>query len=252
MYRITCFDNANDDGNQGGDPNVTKTFTQDEVNKILADDKRKHQAKFTELESAYKDVLATKSLTEDERKKLETKLEDLQKTYRTREQTLEIEKKQVEEKLTAEVAALADRAKGWEQKYKNRLVSHALTAAAATHEAFNPSQIVALLTPMTQVIEETSADGKPTGELIPVIDLQDVDAKTGEPIITRHSPSDAVKRLKELKDQYGNLFKSNVVSGVGAGAATGGKASGGKVDLHKLSTEDYMRLRKEQPSALGL
>jgi hypothetical protein len=59
--------------------------------------------------------------------------------------------------------------------------------------------------------------------------------------------------MKELPSLFGNLFKSNIVSGVGAGTATGGNMSGsGRVDPKKISTEQYMRLRKENPEALGL
>ena len=106
---------------------------------------------------------------------------------------------------------------------------------------------------MSEIVEQTDEAGEPLGEFAPVIDLLGIDTKTGEQIITRRTPEDAVKRMRELPEQYGNLFKSNVVSGIGAGSATGSGVSGhGNVDIHNMSPEQYMELRKTNPAALGL
>jgi hypothetical protein len=106
---------------------------------------------------------------------------------------------------------------------------------------------------MTKIVEKTDDQGKGTGVFEPAVDLTDIDTKTGESIITRRTPEDAVKRMKELPTLFGNLFKANVVSGVGAGSATGGANSGtGRADVRKISTDQYMELRKKDPKALGL
>lgn len=47
---------------QGGTP---KVFTQDDVNRFLADDRRKHKEKQEALESAYKEALENKNLTDE-------------------------------------------------------------------------------------------------------------------------------------------------------------------------------------------
>ena len=53
---------------------------------------------------------------------------------------------------------------------------------------------------------------------------------------------------------YANLFKSNVVAGVGANSATVGLAPGsnGRIDVRKMTPEQYAKLRKESPELLGL
>ena len=66
-----------------------KIFTQDEVNKFLADERRKTTQKYQQLEGAYKEALANQNLTQEQRVQLEEKLEDLQKTFRSKEQQLE-------------------------------------------------------------------------------------------------------------------------------------------------------------------
>ncbi len=67
------------------------------------------------------------------------------------------------------------------------------------------------------------------------------------------SPSECVKKMKE-EPSFWNLFKPNVVAGIGgsSGADVSSAGRGGKVDLSKLTSEEYRRLRKENPAALGL
>jgi DNA repair exonuclease SbcCD ATPase subunit len=230
-----------------------KVFSQEDINRFLADDRRKHSQKFEQLEAAYKDALENQSLSKEQREQLEAKLEDLQKTFRSREQQLEHDKKQLEDKYAKEVKDWESKATTWEQKYKQTLIDRSLQDAAIINDAFNMAQIVSLLRPMTKFVEKTDDQGRATGDSVPMVDLTDIDTKTGDAIITRRTPEDAVRRMKELPTLFGNLFKSNVVSGVGAGTATGGNMSGsGRIDPTKISVEQYMKLRKDNPEALGL
>jgi hypothetical protein len=86
----------------------------------------------------------------------------------------------------------------------------------------------------------------------PMIDFPDISEDTKEPIVKQMTPTEAVERMKQLPHIHGNLFKSNVVGGVGAGSATGGTPGSGKVDLKKITMEQYQQLRKTNPKALGL
>jgi hypothetical protein len=90
--------------------------------------------------------------------------------------------------------------------------------------------------------------------MVPKVDFPDINEETGQAEITLRTPQEAVQRMKELPEQWGNLFRANVVSGIGSGAATGGVTSGegGRIDVAKLSPEQYRKLRKENPEALGL
>ncbi len=242
---------ARQGGAAGGTP---KVFTQDDVNRFLADDRRKHIQKYEALEGAYKEALENQTLTAEQRAKLQEQLEDVQKRFRSKEQQLEMDKKALEERYNSDTKKLQEAVVIWEAKYKSSVTDRALLDAAIQNDSFNPTQIVGLLRPMTRMVEQIGDSGQPTGELVPMIDFPDIDTNTGESIMTRRTPEEAVRRMKELPEQYGNLFKSNVVSGIGAGSATGGLASGanGRVDPRKLTTEQYIKLRKENPAALGL
>ena len=230
-------------------------FNQEDVNKFLADDRRKHQEKYKKLETSYQEMLADKNLAAEQRGKLEADLLDLQKTFRTKEQQANHERKQEAERLTTEIKDYKIAATRWENMYKESVIKRSLQDAAIGAEAFNPAQIVGLLQEFTTMRPELDDAGKEIeNQMIPMIDFPDVDDNTGKNIMTLRTPQEAVQRMKEMSKSYGNLFRANVVSGIGAGAATGGEISGdgGRVDVTKLTAAQYQKLRRENPEALGL
>jgi len=135
------------------------------------------------------------------------------KEYRSKEETLKREKKQMEESLTGKLTATERRAQDWENRYRESHINRELQDAAATNDAYNSRQIVSLLRPKTKMVPALDGTGKETGEYQVVVDLDDV--VDGKPAVTQLTPQAAVKRMKELPEMYGNLFKSGVVSGVG-------------------------------------
>lgn len=248
------------DGADGADK-TKRTFTQEQVNKFLADDRRKTEAKFKgqleRAEKTYNELLENKNLTEQERARLEESLADVQKQLRSKEETLKYEKKQLEEQYTGRLTESEKRAQEWENRYRESHISRALQDAAVVNDAYNAQQVVRLLRPMTKMVEEVDEKtGKGTGQYKVMVDLDDRSSEDGKPIVTQHTPEGAVKRMKELTDLYGNLFKSNVVSGIGANSATGGLMPGGKgnLDLEKVAQDPvlYRKIRAEHPEWLGL
>jgi hypothetical protein len=227
-------------GNSGDD----KTFTQADLNKILAEDKRKHQEKMRKLEANLASLSEDRSLSEQQRESLSTELEDLRKSLRTKDQQAEYERKQAAEQHTIDLQAATDRADKWEAMYRQSAVDRALMDAAGDADAYRPSQIVNLLKPHTELKEID-------GSLQPMINYPDIDEKTGEDIVTLRTPADAVKRMKEQPAIHGNLFNSGVVSGVGSGSG-GGAPKPGEVDVANLTQEQYRKIRRENPEALGL
>jgi hypothetical protein len=139
--------------------------------------------------------------------------------------------------------------------YRDSTVQRSSQDAAVKNDAFSPSQIVTLLKPMTKLVEVLDPITKrPTGQYEVQIEMMEVNPKTNELEKMVRSPEDAVKRMKELPEQYGNLFKSGVVSGIGSGSATGGVApgQGGKIDVRKLTPAQYREIRAKNPELLGL
>lgn len=222
---------------------------QKKFNEALAADRRKHKMALESAERQMQELLKSKGLSDEERLKTEQALEDLRAQMRTKEQQLAHEKKQLEEHHTKTLAEVAQKAQHWEARYRESTMARALQDAAMSGDAFRPEQIVTILRPMAKLSEEN-------GEFKTMIEFPDTDVTTGDPVKTLRTPEEAVKRMKELPEVYGNLFKSNVVSGIGSNSATGGLTSGkdGKVDLKKVAQDPvlYRRLRKEHPELLGL
>lgn len=216
---------------------------QEKMNKIYAEEKRKHQQQYKAIETRLQETLNTAKLSQDERAKLEETLDGVRKELLTKEEKAKHEKRKLEEEYTGKIADLERRASSAEQRYTESVVHRSLLDAAVLGDAFNPEIVVTVLKQHVKMENDQV-----------VIDFPDEEAETRNPIITRRTPADAVARMKELTDKYGGLFKSNIVSGVGGSSATGGLTPGanGRVDVTKLSPEQYRKIRKENPELLGL
>lgn len=245
---MVCYDNedggAGDAGGGAGAPSGagdqgggSKAFTQEDINKFLADDRRKHAQKMQALETKIGDLTKNSQMTQQQRDDLETSVEDMKKQFQTKEQVAAQEKLKFEGQYKTKLTEAEERAKTFEGKFVDSTIHRALLDAAAANDAFNVQQVIALLRPKTKLLN----DG-------PVVDFDDISVETGEAIVTQLTPLEAVKRMRELANVHGNLFKSNVVTGVGA---SNGSAQTGKIDVRKLSPQQYAKLRKENPSALG-
>jgi hypothetical protein len=208
----------------------------------MAEERRKEQTRFNQLETSYQDLLQNQNLTTDERDTLQTRYDDLQASGRTTAQQVEFERKAAEEKYEVELKEAVARADHWESKSKEDTVSRALTDAAAGADVFNPSHIVALLRPNTELKDVE-------GVLTPMVNFPDIDEKTGESVPTLRTPLDAVKRMRELPAIHGCLFKSNVVSGVGSGQ--GASIKHDNTDYANMTPEEYRKNRDAIKQSVG-
>lgn len=234
-------------GGAGG----SKTFTQDEVNKLNAADRRKDREALAKSEQQMAALLEKVNLSDKERSSLEENLEMVRGQLRTKEEQAKIERKRIEEELTGKYTDLERRYQDLDGRYRGETVKRAWQDAFGG-DAFNLSQSVAMMSSQSKlvpVIDEKTK--KETGEQKIVVELEDEDSD-GKPTVSTMTPVEAVARMKELKHKYGYLFKTNVVAGVGGSNTTGGMSGSGDVDLKKLASdpEQYRKMRKERPDVL--
>ena len=174
-------------------------FSQEDVNRMLAEDRRKHQTQIARVEKTLQEMAESKNLTIQEREQLATQLEDLRKESRTKEQQLAYEKKQLEEQYTKQLSEEKKARETWEQRYREGTVERALQDAAVQGDAYNVGTMMAVLRPMTRLTEIVDEKtGKGTGRFEVKVDFPDTDPNTGEPTVTIHTPEGAVKRMKQL------------------------------------------------------
>ncbi len=244
-------------GDGAGD---SKTFDTAAVNKIveerLARDRKSREAATKEdyrtLETSYNELLEHKTLSDEERSKAEERLLSVQNQLRTKEERAKHEKDQLQNDYETQSKTEREARKIWEDRFHQSSIDRALQDAAVSHDAWNIDHIVQLLRPMTKLTPLHDESGTETGQFDPVVDFPDHDDK-GDKVTFSGTPDEIVKRMKEIK-QHANLFKSNVVSGLGANNATGGAASGpgGSVDVSKLTEAQYRKIRKENPELVGM
>jgi hypothetical protein len=217
------------------------TFTQDQVNKFLAEERRKSAEKTKKALEELDLVKSKATLTDQERKDMESRIESLSNELLTKEELAKKEKETIAKKLETEKQQAIQERDGWQRRFIDSNISTALTQAAVEGKAYNPEQIIALLKPNTRMVEELGEDGKPTGNLIPKVKLTDM-GKDGKQVTLELHPKDAVKRLRE-SDAFINLFNDDSNGGLGRFS----KAAGGQLDIQELAKDPaaYRKARAE-------
>lgn len=265
-YELTPWDNepnedpdtTPDDGQRIENPETDegdkgKTFTQEDVERIVTKRNKAVKQQLAEAEGAYQALLKQTNLTKEQRDDFEAKLENIQKSMRSKEEQLKHEKQKAEEKFTSELQTAKEQAEKYQTLFEQSTIERAIVDAAMQEDGFSGEQFVSFLGPKAKIVEEVTQDGQPTGRLVPRIDWQ-IKNDEGETEVVRMAPGEVVKLMREDVSNFGNMFKSNVSRGIGEGTNPANHGGGGKVDPRKLSTADYMKLAstKEGRLALGL
>lgn len=220
-----------------------KSFTQEEVNKILAQEKRKHQGVTQKALQEVEALRKKSSLTEKERHELDERVDQLKTSLLTEQEKAKRNADKLRQQHRERVLGLEAERDTWKTRYTDSTIERSLTDAAATNNAFNPKQIVAILGRNTRLVEELDGEGTPTGQLVPKVSFQDKN-KEGKNVVLDLSPDEAIKRMKEIPE-YLNLFK---VEGTG-GAGLRSQPSGKKLDVRELA-KDPVAYRKAKAEGL--
>lgn len=223
-------------------PGGGKVFTQEDMNRILADEKRKHEGKTRKAIEELDAIKAKATLTDSERQELESRLENMKNEFLTKEELAKKEQDKITRKFSEETTKLSAERDAWQQRFTDSTIQRTITDASVASKAFSPKQIVAILQPDTRLVEALDADGKPTGELVAKVEFSDVD-KDQKPVTLDLTIAEAVKRMSEM-DEYANLFKTDGTGGVG-GTNRGNQKP---LDMKKIAATDpalYRKLRAE-------
>lgn len=217
-----------------------RLFKQEEVNAMIAKERKADREAKQKLTEQLEAIQASKSLTEQEKDALAQQIEDLKTQYMSKEEIAIREKKKLEEKLGKERDDAINASKSWQKRYADSTIQRALMDAAVANEAFAPTQMVAILSQSSKLVEKMDEEGKPTGEYETIVKFEDVD-KDGKKKIVELPANEVVKRMKELPELYGNLFKNNVIPGMGGNNGKGGKP----VNIKTMKPEEYKAHREK-------
>lgn len=229
-------------GGGAGDDDKPK-FTQTQLNKFLAEEKRKHQKQVEKQVSELEQLKKSKNLSDKERESLASRIEDLNNSVLSKE---ELSRKN-EEKLKGEhkrqLESATNERDEWKNRYTQSTITRSIMDEAISAEAYSPNQIVALLQGSTRLVEVLDESGNVVpGQFVPKIKFADTD-KEGKPTTLDLTVKEALKRMKDRADEFGNLFKSGVSGGLGDSK---NRTIGKDVDPSKLTPAQYREYRKKR------
>ena len=137
--------------------------------------------------------------------------------------------------LKRQLGEAKEKAEKFERLYAESTIKRELTKAAEKAGAFNPDQLLPYLVPDAKLME---VNGQPSVRVV----TKDDDGKE-----VHHTPAQAVARLRQIKKME-NFFKDLL-----AGQPTlAPPSTPEKIDLRKITPQQYMEIRKNNPELLGL
>lgn len=220
-------------GSKTGDP--PKTYTQIEFEKAIETERKQNQERnrgtLTELQS----LRQTAQLTEEQKKSLEIKIEELQSSLMTKEELQKRALEETEKKGREQVESLTKEVSTWKSRFENHITERALLDAAFKEGAHDPNMFIKLL--RDSVITQPD---ETTGQYKVVVKMDST--KDGKPVQLTMNPDEAVKHMKSQSDKYGFLFQNTKNPGTGGNNTP---ASISKIDLPNMSLEQYKAVREQ-------
>ena len=215
MYKKTyvwhlCYDGDDDKG--GGSE---KKFTQEEVNAMMASNKRKLQEDNKTLADSLKELQDKHKGDTELVAQLQEKIDSIDKKDKTEVTLAKEELERSKKAHAAELKKTQDERDGYQTLFAKHKIETEITQAAIAGEAFSPQQINVLLSGKAKLVPKDNGDF--------AVEIEHTEIKDGVSQKLILSPTDAVKRMKEDTAQWGNLFKSGVKGGVGGSNDSGGK-----------------------------
>lgn len=218
-------------------------FTQKQVNKMLAEDRRKHEDRIKQAVEQLETAKKAKGLSDKERTEMQSKIEDLNNSLMTKEQLAkkELEKKDKEYKQQLDTV---DQEKiFWQSEYSKETAKNQILSSVQEYKGVRSEQFVELLMPKTRLVELVGDDGKGLKKFVHKIKYLTKNDKNEEVELDLTIP-ETIKRMKEEPERFGNLFESGFQGGLGGGGSNGGGSLNG--DRPPNDPEAYRAWRKNR------
>jgi hypothetical protein len=229
--------------NPAPNPNPTpKTFTQDEVNRMMAENKKNLQQTNQKLIADLEKMKEQTNLTQQQREQLETQIQELTTQFQTKEEMLKDSTKKMEERFNKEKNMLSSERDHWKTQFQTTEITRSIQDASTAAEAFNAQQIVDILYPKTRLVEEKVGD---KSKYVSKVKFPSTDA-SGNIVELDLTVPEAITKMKEDSARFGNLFKSGAAGGIGGQGNQLPTNAAGDADLSKMSFEQYQEWRKKE------
>lgn len=218
---------------------------QAKLNLVLKKEREKQQAKLKKQTEdnilQLQELKKNASLTQKEKSQLEERISELSRSIMTKDQLANEERTKLLKKYDEDIKTVTLERDKWQNLFRTTEIERSIVDAAAEAQAFNPGDIIALLKPHTDMVEEVDKVGTKTGRLIPKVKFPDVDTEGNQVTLDLTVP-EVVKRMTEV-ERYGHLFKTTAKGGLGMDGSTQGGV--GTLDPSKMSPEEYKKHRNK-------
>lgn len=234
---------------------MEKTFTQEDVDRVVKErltrEQEKHREKQTELLSRLESLEKTSQLTDDERAALQQRIEELRSENLSSEEKATREIKRLQEELERTQKSLVKDVERWQKQYFDFRTDNELMDAALKNDARTPAQLVSLLKQQTAVKEVVDDQGRPTGRFEVRTTITDY-KEDGTPFQVERKPHEAVARLAEMPEIWGNQFNSKVSAGLDRMSDQSAPVSTGSALVLDKGFDAYRNSRQKNKGVLGL
>lgn len=240
---FTMIPTNNGDGNDTTGQNTPAgTYTQAQLDQAIAQEAAKAKKERDGIVSQLETLKKSQTLTAKEKQELQTKIDELQSLNLSKEQIAQQEAEKLRKTHTDELNNLSGERDRWKGEYETYRMRSEILAAASSSNAYNADQLVELLLPKTKLIElKENVGGQEVTKYQSIVKFSDKD-KDGKPVVLDLSIGDAIKRMRELPETFGNLFKSDAKGGTGL--LNNGGSPANKVGIRPgMSQEEYMKIR---------
>ena len=227
-----------------------ESYTPDQVKEMLEAERAAQQQQYNELKTHLDELKSSLNMTEEQKQAFEKKVRDVENRRMTTEQKYQRDLESLQERLDQTEQSLKSESEKWRNLFEEEKIRTTIFSAATSPEteAYNPEQIYDILRPKTKVADDLDDQGNATGNKKVLVTFQDRD-KDGNPSEVDLTPHEALKRMNEMPEKYGNLFKQNVESGAGL---TRSRGSSGKPGLVvDQGSEAYRQSREQNPELIG-
>lgn len=178
-----------------------KTFTQDQVDQLMANHRKTLQAEVAKKAEELRLAQSQLNLTQEEKDALASRISDLESSLLTSKELADREKARLQKEKDEALSTAQSEAKAWKERHHNMLVSTALTQASVLEgqKAYNPAQIVTLFKQDTFVVESEN------GEFSVQMKIA-TKGSDGQVKVLTLSPNEAMKEIA-ANPAYANLFE---------------------------------------------
>lgn len=191
-----------------------KTFTQVELDNIVKERVEREKKVQKELVDKLSQLEQGHTLSVDERKKLQERITELNNEFMSKEAKAAKDLKGWEEKYNSDTTRLSKEKEKWQQDYFSYKMETELTEAALSNKARKPEQLVRLLKQDSKIKEVLDDKGNPTGIFETKVTVREK-KEDGTYFTVELSPAQAMAKLRENTEEWGNQFNSETKDGTG-------------------------------------